>query len=152
MLSFRCRVCQGDPFGSREAGTMKVLAEPRLATVEGQPFEFKTGGEVPVADGTAGLQLAFVGRTVRGTVKRGEGGKLSLDLTLETSDVIERADRFTRVEKHSTRILCAANLGEMVKLRWEKGKGQTQVWVELTVEEITVDWGQGISPGIEFRY
>ncbi len=48
-VMFKARVCEGDPKGSLEAKTMKVLAEPTLVTLLRRPASFSSGGERGIA-------------------------------------------------------------------------------------------------------
>src|SRR6266705_3059258 len=65
-LRINVRVFEGDPLGSQEAGTLKVLSEPRLVTLENRPFSFFSGSEMVVPDGSKGVQFIEVGRMIKG--------------------------------------------------------------------------------------
>jgi len=45
-LQVNLLVFEGDPLGSREARTLKVVAEPRLTVLENRPFNFTSGVRV----------------------------------------------------------------------------------------------------------
>lgn len=60
-------VYQGDPLGSKEAGTIRVVSKPLLATRSGRPAIITSGQRVPVtkpdgttADEQAGVQVEFL--------------------------------------------------------------------------------------------
>jgi hypothetical protein len=65
---------QGDPDGSREAGTLKVLAEPTLVTRNGQEASYVSGGEAPV-----GGAFVPLGATLRAIPVGVDGEVLSLN-------------------------------------------------------------------------
>ncbi len=65
-FQFNLRVLEGDPLGSLEEGTLKVLAEPRLITLENQSFSFHSGGEVTVRDDSRTVERVPFGRMIEG--------------------------------------------------------------------------------------
>src|SRR5688500_17591060 len=83
-LHFRLSIYEGDPLGSREAGTLKVLAEPILVTEENQSCSFNSGGEVPVgADGQ--VQYLPFGRMIKAKPGSVKDGKIPIDITLSNT-------------------------------------------------------------------
>lgn len=134
-LQLNLRVLEGDPLGSREAGTLKVVADPRILTLENRPASFVSGGEIAVTDGD-GMQLIQLGRMVE--VKPGavKDSKVRLDITLSNTTIAERTEERIQVHTESTRMISTVRLGEVVKFRWRKGSADRRVWVELTVEEV----------------
>jgi hypothetical protein len=134
-LLFNVRVFEGDPLGSREAGTLKVLAEPRLVTLENRPFSFVSGGDIPVTDGES-VQFQPFGRMVEGKPGAVKDGKVRLDITLSNTTIGERTEDRIQLHSESTRTITTVRLGEVVKLRWGKGSTDKQTWAELSVEEI----------------
>jgi len=145
VLEIRMHIYRGDPLGSREAGTLKVLAEPTLRTLIGQTFEFISGGEVVIEGIPESLTYVPSGTNVRGTVARRKDGRWFLDLALEITLPVERSPDSTRVEKQGTRIFRPIALGEVVKVRASKSAEQEQIWLELTVSEQQVDWNAVLS-------
>jgi Flp pilus assembly secretin CpaC len=128
---------EGDPLGSLEEGTLKVLAEPRLITLENQSFSFRSGGEVAIRDDSRSVVSVPFGRMIEGkssTVKR---GTIRLDLTLSNTTVGKRTKERIELNTESTRTITTVKLGEVVKLRWGKEAADKQIWAELSVEEIT---------------
>src|SRR4051812_25836241 len=62
-LQFSVRVLEGDPLGDRNADTLRVLADTRIATLENRPMSLAMGGELPVnRDGN--IELIRTGRTL----------------------------------------------------------------------------------------
>jgi hypothetical protein len=135
-LLFNMRVFEGDPLGSREEGTLKILAEPRLVTLENRPISFVSGGEIAVTDGE-NVQFHQFGWMIEGKPGAVKDGKVRLDLTLSNTTVGERSEERIQLHTESTRTITTTRLGEVVKLRWGKGSHDRQTWVELSVEEVT---------------
>jgi hypothetical protein len=134
-LQFNVRVFEGDPLGSREAGTLKVLAEPRLVTLENRPFSFVSGGELPITDGESVQHQPF-GRMIEGKAGALKDGKVRLDITLSNTTIGERTEDRVQLHSESTRTITTVRLGDIVKLRWGKGSTKKQTWAELSVEEV----------------
>lgn len=135
-IQFNLRVFQGDPLGSREAGTLKLLAEPCLVTREGYTCTFATGGEIAVPTATGGVELVTIGLQVEGKPGAVKHGKVYLDLTLSETARAENAGERLRFDTHSTRTITTVKLGETFKLRWGQGTAERQQWVELVVTEV----------------
>jgi hypothetical protein len=134
-LQFNLVVYEGDPLGSREAGTLKVVAEPRLVTLENRPFAFLHGGEIAVPDSAKAVQFVEFGRRIDGKPGVVEDGKVRLDITLSNTTVGEGTEERRQFHTESTRTLTTVRLGEVLKLRWGKGNADKQAWVELSVVE-----------------
>jgi RNA polymerase sigma factor (sigma-70 family) len=66
-------------------GERKLLAAPRLVTLEDKPATFACGGERPVLMGRGRIERAIVGTVVQFVAHAGEEGKLCLDMTLSQS-------------------------------------------------------------------
>jgi hypothetical protein len=133
-LRFNLRLLEGDPLGSPEAGTVKVLTKPLLIACENQPFSFDCGTLVPVThDG--GVQYVKTGQTVKGKPSAVKDGKIDLDVTFSNTTFKGNPEHF-QLQTESTRTTTSLRLGEMVKLRCGKGSADKQTWVELSVEEI----------------
>ena len=131
------QIFRGDPLGSREDGTLKVYAEPKLVTLDGRPFNYQSGGEKLIDRGEgAGLVGITFGLSVQGKVKLLQKGQAFLDATFEfTPPPTERGGR-TLVESTRTRSLGKIVLGEVVKIRLEGRPARDQVWVELKAEQL----------------
>jgi hypothetical protein len=134
-LQFNVRVFEGDPLGSREAGTLKVLAEPRLVTLQNRTFSFVSGGEIPITDGE-NVQYQPFGRMIEGKAAAVKDGKVRLDISLSNTTIGERTEGRIQLHSESTRTITTVRLGEVVKLRWRKGGTEKQTWAELSVEEV----------------
>lgn len=129
-------LCEGDPLGSVEAGTLKVLANPQLVTLESRQFSLVCGGERPVK---LGSEMKFVrfGVEVEGQPGEIDGGKVPLDLTVsQTSEDESRDSEMVRFNTRSTRMMLNIKLGQPVRLRMGEGAARQEKWVELKVEEM----------------
>jgi len=135
-LEFYLRCFEGDPLGTREAGTIKVVAEPRIVTLENQPFSIVSGGEIAVPDGAKGVQFVPVGRKMEGKHSAAKDGRVRLDITVSNTTVGEGTEERFQLHSETTRTITTVRLGEVVKLRWGKASADRQAWVELSVQEV----------------
>jgi hypothetical protein len=136
-VQVRLVVFEGDPQGSREAGTLKVVAEPRLMAPEGRPFSFLDGGEQAVPAGASNVQFVEFGRSIRGTARQGEkAGTVFLDVTFDNTTIPEQNGDALRLNIEGTRTLGTFKVGEVVKLHGPKGAAGRQVWAELVVDMV----------------
>jgi RNA polymerase sigma factor (sigma-70 family) len=136
-VQIRLRVWEGDPQGSREAGTLKILAQPTLGVLEGRPFSFLDGGEQAVPAGADKIQFVEFGHSIRGTARPGEKpGTVFLDVTFENTTIPEQSVDILRVNSESTRMLGTFKVGEVVKLDGPKSAAGRQLWAELVVEKV----------------
>lgn len=133
-LQFKIRVLEGDPLGSVETGTLKVLAEPCLVTLENRPFRFLSGGEVAVQEGEQ-VQFHPFGWMIEGKPGAVKNGKVRLDITLSNTTLGERTEERIQLHCESTRTIATVGLGEVVKLYWRTRGDKPQAWAELSVEE-----------------
>src|SRR4051794_17574876 len=132
-LQFTLDVFEGDPLGSREQGTLKLLASPRIVTLENKPFTFISGGEIAIPNGPQGVQFERTGLTLEGTPGAVKDGKIGLDLKLSNTTVGKETEDQIQLSTETTRMITTVKLGEVVKLRWGKGSADNQRWVELSV-------------------
>src|SRR4051794_28591007 len=102
-LMISVRLCEGDPLGSREAGTLKVLAEPKLITIENRPGSFVVGGHFAVPAGVGNVQYIPTGLRVETTAVILKDDKARLDVTLSFSEAQERTENHFQVQTQSTR-------------------------------------------------
>jgi Flp pilus assembly secretin CpaC len=133
---FSLRVLEGDPLGSVEAGTLKILAEPNIVTLDGRSFSFRSGGELTVPDGPKAIEFVEFGRKIEGKPSAAKDGKIRLDITLSNTTIGKKSKDRIELNTESTRTITTVKRGEIVKLRWGKGKADKQTWAELSVQEI----------------
>jgi hypothetical protein len=123
-------VMQGDPLGSREARTLKVLAEPKLITREKRPAAFLTGGQVFSAG-----EFVDVGHKLTVVAERAAGGAIRLNVVLEHTELEDQTEDSASFRASQNRYTRTVKPGEVVKLRWDK-PAERQTWVELSVREV----------------
>jgi hypothetical protein len=133
-FQFNMRVFEGDPGGSPEASGFRVLGDLHLVALESHACSFASGGQIPVGKGE-GVEFVRLGRMLEGKASTAKDGKLRLEMTLSNTTVGERTKERMQIHTESTRTITAIRPGELLKLRW-KGTGDTQAWVELSVEEV----------------
>jgi len=134
-LMFHVRVLEGDPLGSREAGTIKLLAEPTMITTENRPFTLMTGGEVPfIAEGD--VEWVLKGLKMNGKPGIAKDGKVRLVLTLTHTVVEHQSEDLLQLSTTETRVISTVKLGEVTRFRFGKtdSKPDQQHWVEITPE------------------
>jgi hypothetical protein len=132
------RVLEGDPRGSRKAGTIKLLAEPRMITEDGRPCSFISGGERTLDHCPGRVELLEYGTKVRLTPTLGKGkdrGKVLLDTCLDISTLQDEPNGKVRLNSRNVRFLGWYQLGEVVKLSLKDEASGKQTWAELVVEE-----------------
>jgi hypothetical protein len=135
-LQFNLRVFEGNPFCSRGAGTLKILAEPRLVTLEDRPFSFICGSEIAVSKDASGVQFVQAGLRIDGKPGTIKDGKVRLDVTTSNTRVEEGTEAHKQVHTERTRKIIMMQLGAVVMFRWGKGSADRQRWVELSVEAV----------------
>jgi hypothetical protein len=132
-LQFTVRIFEGDPLGSPEEGTLKVLADTRLSTLENRPMFVLSGQEILVPDVTMPVQLGQKLEVLPGAVK---DGRLCLDITMSTTTAGEKKNGRTQFHAQTTRTITTIKLGEVVKIRCGDRGADKQSWVELSVDQI----------------
>ena len=128
--------CEGDPLGSREAGTLRLLAPPRVITRQNRQCEFLLGDGRRIPIGTDETDFVKTGASFRCTPALVKDGKVKLDLTLSNTTPGDGDQTAERIQVHtqSTRTITTVKLDEVIKLRFGKADGDKQRWVELSVE------------------
>jgi RNA polymerase sigma factor (sigma-70 family) len=129
-------LAQADP-GGRDLGRhgkAKVLAQPRLQTLEGRESVFQSGGDVVVpADERGMIEYLPVGLTVRVKVARLKDGRLRLDAALEWSEGEVSGKAGWRMRRFVVEAIERVKLGEEVKLEEKDSAGRLQHWALLRV-------------------
>src|SRR5205823_6098961 len=97
-IAMRVAIKCGDPFGSPEKGTLKILANPNLVTFESQPAEFHiTVGELVIG----GEKISY-GLGLRFLVERAQGDKFQVTTTQVRTEVVDKADDRVRLLSSKT--------------------------------------------------
>ncbi len=131
-LTINVRILEGDPLGKQTTGTLKVLADTRLVTVEHRPFSLVSGAENAV-DGVAGKEIIPTGRLLEGKGHVMQNGKVRLDITLSSTTMTRQTEECDEFRTASTRTITTVRPGEVLKLRWGKGSAERQAWAEISV-------------------
>jgi hypothetical protein len=111
-FQFDCHITKADG-----AGGKKVLAEPRLVSLEGRKASFLVGSEVPAPAGGDKVQFAETGLRMDMIVTEAKGGKLCLDVTVHDIRPEPGAGVGVRVRDHSVRSIEVLKPKEPVTLK-----------------------------------
>lgn len=119
---------QGDPCGSREAGTLEVLTRPQLLVAEKQKGFFTVGQSVQVfgEEVTLGHRITVMTESLA-------GGKVRVDGSAEATTLIEGGRDGPVVQSTRSSFRCEVKLGETARVRFGKHTGK-ETWLDLTVE------------------
>ena len=122
------RVCSGDPLGSRAAGTLKVLAEPKIMTSEGTAGVVRAGGQTEI-DG----EPVSVGAEVKATVLSMKSGgiRVRLEGANTTVEGAEKERSLKTVRSITTRTVKA---GE--KTLFRIGQPADALWAEVIARPV----------------
>jgi RNA polymerase sigma factor (sigma-70 family) len=119
-------------------GHRKLMATPRLLTLDGREASFLTGGERPVPVGVGNIEFINMGQSVHLMVRSDEGGKICLDMTVsQPTQGVFAVDDVT-VETKSVRIIRKVELGQPITAKLKTGdKDQTvrEVTAAVTVAD-----------------
>ena len=149
------RLLEGDPLGSPELGTQRVLSGPRVTTLDQQCATVFISNEMPIL-AALGVRSVLISnerpnpadhrQSAKSEPGFGiecephilQGGKIQLDLLAEFSK-LEKADGndVPVLETVSARTSVQVQKGQVVKLRLGEGTFNKQRWVEVSAEEIT---------------
>jgi hypothetical protein len=135
-LQFNVRMLQGDPLGSVEAGTVRVLADTRLVTLEKRLASLVSGSEIDVRRDGNTMETVQIGHVMEIRPGAAQGGKVRLDITLRYTSVAANHGERTDLHTQSHRVLTTVKVGELLKLRWPGATAEKQVWVELSADEV----------------
>jgi hypothetical protein len=136
-LKFKVNIFEGNPLGSRGAGTLRVLAAPRITALENQPFTFVLGGDVPVHVRGDSIDNVLVGFVFEGKVRLVNADKVYLDLTIAHSTIADRTEESIQIRTESRRTIATIKRGEVMTVRLPKRAVDKQIWAEVSVEELT---------------
>lgn len=132
----------GDPLGSRDAGTLKVLAEPRMVVVGGRGASFHSGGRIAVEDDRGNTRYEAVGTQIEVLPVRTRDGAIWVEVTTSTREVdpglgITAGGKVVPgFREHSERRALLVTAGKPVRLRVSAAAPDAQTWVELTVHVV----------------
>lgn len=134
-LRISLRLLEGDPLGSVEAGTVEILSQPQIITLEKQEASMSNGQEILVPSDDGRGEVAQYG--VKIAVKPGvvKDGKVRLDITASHSTLESQSKERIEIRTDEARAITTVRLGKVVKVRMDRGDGKRQKWVEVTVAE-----------------
>jgi hypothetical protein len=121
---------QGDPLGSREAGTIVALSRPTLRALEKQEACVHVAQLVDVVGESVG-----VGYRLRLVVEPAAEGKVRMRVFVELTTVADKRDDQGRVRVDRNIYVREARLGETLRLR-VANRSKKETWVELRVQEV----------------
>jgi hypothetical protein len=127
-------VYEGDPQGTLEAGTIKLLSMPTVTTHEGRAAIMRSGGKVPIFHGDE-VEWAHTGTSFSVCPGKVRDGKVDIDIEFELAAADCCTEDRTQISKTVTRLATKVKLGETVKIQTGKKTGKDQRWAELLVEE-----------------
>jgi hypothetical protein len=124
-------------------GHRKLLAAPRLLTLEGREASFLTGGERPVQIGGGNIEFIKMGQGVRLMARSDEGGKIRLDMTVSRSTRGSFAADDVTVETKSVRIIRKVEIGQAVTAKLKTGDNDSTI---LEVTAAVQEAKDGVNP------
>jgi len=125
------RLLEGDPRGSIEKGTIRVLSEPTLTTVEGREALFQVGGTL--VSQSKGELLFGTLLTVK--PKWLERGKCEATLTLEVAEPIKKdGEDIVATAGNTVRASGTFPLGAPTKISVRDVGSGAKLWLEVTFE------------------
>ena len=119
-----------------EKRNVRLLAQPRMMILEGHPFSFRSGGEIPILEEKDGV--APFGLLVVGNIKNVGHGNVFVDVLLENSILVEPpGDKGTKtIEGKSIRVLKTQEVGKPLKILLGNGEdGEPTGYLRITIEE-----------------
>ena len=128
-------VCQGDPHGSRKAGTVEVLSAPLWLGADKESGRVFVGQSYPVADGTGGLKYVDIGVEVTATPRFVGDGYVRLEVEVKYSTA-RHLGGVPVIVAATGRLHGKYLLGEKIKLRMDEVAG-VPVWAEIRAQVVT---------------
>jgi hypothetical protein len=130
-VNCQIRILEGTPKGTLESGTLKVLAEPTLVTLETREAVFVVGGEVEIP-GTD-EKLPF-GTTLKFTPGKIDQGSVFARISLEVVQLADVEDKSYAASSGSVvRAVGTFPCGKPIRIvARELGDGK-QLWAEITL-------------------
>ncbi len=119
---------QGDPRGSRAAGTLEVISRPQLLLAEKQKGWVQFGQAARVYG-----EEVTLGHRITVTTESLAGGKVRVDGSAEATTLVEGGRHGPVLQTTRTVFRCDVKLGETARVSFGK-QGDKETWVDLTVE------------------
>lgn len=136
MIQVKVRVCEGDPLGNKQAGTLKVIAEPRIVTYDGRTARFASAVQMAVfSESEEGKEIVPAGVSFDVLPRALPDGRFRIELTSHHLIVTERSEQTAQFQNQMTRTVTTVRPGEQVKVKFGFSASGQPVWAELTVDE-----------------
>lgn len=135
-------VYEGDPLGTREAGTVRVLAQPQMVVQSGRPGMVAFGQDVLVPGPDGSITTERVGVTVEVLPVRQADGRVWVELNATHRYVTPGLGAKTAAgfvpgfTEQALRAAVTTKPGETVRQRIAARSATDQTWVELTVRPV----------------
>lgn len=113
----------------------KVLAEPRLVTVDGRPASFVAGGQLPIKSGKA-VEYVMTGIVVKVEVRSLKEDKVRLDVSVEDRQGEKTDDESVLVETRGVRAVRTVRLDEKTCLTERKDQRAGKYRLEVKVQKV----------------
>jgi hypothetical protein len=123
------KVLQGDPLGSLEEGTLKIVAEPTIVTLEKQAASFQSGGVVKI-DGDD-VQTGLTGKF---TPEGAAGGTIRLSACFNYTQILSEKENSLQLQTNQAHFVRTVKSGQVVRLQLSRPV-EPRIWVELSVKE-----------------
>jgi Flp pilus assembly secretin CpaC len=119
---------QGDPTGSREAGTIRLVSAPEMVTKSAEDASLLVGGQVAI-----GAKTVPVGRQVHINAKDAGEGAVRVKLILENSVLVgAKGAQVVSTKSETTAVVQSGS-----KIRLELGEdAKNKHWVEVTISKL----------------
>lgn len=125
------RLLEGDPRGSVEKGTIKVLSSPTLMTLEGLEATVEVGGTLS----SASKGEVLFGTLLKVTPQKLKAGTCEATLSLEVTQPIKKeGDALVAVSGSIVRASGAFPLGVPTTITMKKQEDAALCWLEVTFE------------------
>jgi hypothetical protein len=122
-------------------GKHKMLAEPRLVTLEGRPAKFACGDTRTIELGGGKTEQVLVGTTICTVIRSGKGDKITLDVTVSRPTRATFADGVI-LETTSVRHVTETTLGLRCSFA-VGGRGSAPLVATVGVQELKLEMQQG---------
>jgi type II secretory pathway component GspD/PulD (secretin) len=131
-FQFDVRICEGDPDGSQEAGTLKILSTPRIVTLDGREFNFNVGG-VSTADAEDARELVEFGTRLSILPRSVDDQTVFIDARFEnTKPTSASASGVLNLVGKSFRMIGKVKLGEPTRMMLDQ-RDCKKLWCDVTI-------------------
>ncbi len=128
------RLFEGNPNGSVEEGTIRVVAAPPISVCANQTFVFKSGRDAAILDSAKTKHRRFYGRIILGEITPLRNGTVTVDFAIET--ILPQMSRhrgravLDTLSITSTQSMVQGKLNEVLRMSPPPG---ARVWADIKV-------------------